>query len=129
MLIPEAEARKDDIDLANSAPVVLADGQTWYLPKPWYVIRPSFADGRMVGCDRLTYGPDLDPLVRRIRAEEDPFLLTYEIMSLGAFLLRRNYDLTDGEIEPLFEYRVGDPASRDMRAAILDVAEGVGPKA
>lgn len=129
MLIPEPRARKEEIDLAHSAPVTMADGQKWWLPKPWCVIRPSFADGKMVAPDKLTYGHELDPMIRRIREEEDPFARIYATMALGAFLLERNYDLNNAEIESLVEYHPGDPASQEMLKGILDLAEGVGKKA
>ena len=47
MKLDEKHAPPDaSFDEANSAPVVLADGQTWYVPKPWLEVRPVFRGGK-----------------------------------------------------------------------------------
>lgn len=48
-MIDEAAKRRETFDLAASAPVVLSDGQTWYLPRPFLELRPTFAGGKVAG--------------------------------------------------------------------------------
>jgi hypothetical protein len=129
MAIDEASRRREEFQEA-SAPVVLADGQTWHIPKPFIAIFPSFVDGRAVnGFRHLTYGPDLDAHMGAIREEEEPIDRLLLVLTLGAYLLRRNYDLTDDELDELFVYRMDDEQSAEMVKAILDVAAGRGKKA
>ena len=46
-MIDEKSRRKESFDQRNSVPVVLADGQTWHLPKPWLELHPVFRDGKV----------------------------------------------------------------------------------
>ena len=53
--------RKPNFDDCNSALVVLADGQSWHVPKPWLEIRPVFRRGKAVTAyPVLTCGAELD---------------------------------------------------------------------
>ena len=123
-MIDEASRRRDEFDPEHSAPVVLSDGQTWYLPKPWVAIHPVFEGGKIVrtwAC--LTCGPDLDALVGAI-AEAEGVEAISAVMMLGAFLLLRNYDLADDEVSSLFVYTARQQASEDMVRAIISTATG-----
>ena len=63
-MLDEAAKRKPNFDERNAAPVVLADGQTWYVPKPWLEVRPVFRGGKAVRAyPVLTCGPELDALI------------------------------------------------------------------
>lgn len=129
-MIDELSRRKEGFDLAHSAPVTLSDGQTWYVPKPWVALTPVFSDGKAISTwGGLTCGPDLDLLVSAVGSlqGEESLLAT---MTLGAFLVQRNYDVSDAEMSDLFVWRSGDPESEAMIRQIIDVATGRnGPKA
>jgi hypothetical protein len=123
----EQARRKADVDLEVCTPITLADGQAWYFPRPWLEIVPHFRDGKAVDRSRLlTCGPELDLLLEAIAEEEDPAREILSVMTLGGFLLLRNYDLADEDLERLFVYRPRDPASQDMLRSIIDVATGGG---
>ena len=86
MLI-EAEKRRDNFDLENSVGVVLADGQTWYLPKPWVVIRPTFVDGVAMNPYRFfSYSAKLDVLLDAIAAAEDLDTVICGAATLAAYV-------------------------------------------
>ena len=71
-MLDEAAKRKPNFDERNSAPVVLADGQTWWVPKPWLEIRPVFRGGKAVTAyPVLTCGPELDGLIEAMADCED----------------------------------------------------------
>lgn len=123
----EQYRRKADLDLEICTPIILADGQEWYFPRPWLEIVPIFRDGKAVDRSKLlTCGPELDLLLESIAEEEDPAREILAVMTLGGFLLLRNYDLTDDELSQLFIYRPRDPASQDMLRSIIEVATGGG---
>lgn len=121
----EKYRRKPDFDPEGCIPITLSDGCAWYFPKPWLEITPTFRDGKAVDRTKyLTCGPELDVLIESIGAEEDYGKQVLEVMTLGAFLLLRNYDVTDEELGRLFRYRVGDADSEEMIMSIMDVATG-----
>ena len=123
----ERYRRKPDMDPSRSIPIRLADGQEWYLPKPMIELRPHFKDGDPVRLSRfLTCGEDLDRLIEGIAKAEDGVIRLLAVLRLGGDLLQRNYDLTQGELEQLFRYRLDDHTgqSKAMVKAIIDVATG-----
>jgi hypothetical protein len=130
-VVPDEETlRKSCFDLSNSVPIVLADGQTWFLPKPWLEIRPVFRLGRAYSAGRvLTYGDDLDQRVKEIGQCTEESAIIAAIASLGAYLLSVTYELRDSDLEELFHFRVGDQGSLDWAKQVMDVATGQsGPK-
>ena len=129
-MLDEKTKRRKTFDERNSVPVILADGQPWAFPKPWLEIRASFRDGKaQTTYTVLTYGPELDALVKAIRECQNNVALLCGAASLGAYLVSQNYDLSDEDLDRLFVFRVGDSASWDWARAIMDVATGrSGPK-
>ena len=120
----EESKRREDFDLEHSAPVVLSDGQTWYLPKPWIAIHPVFENGKIVrtwAC--LTCGRELDALVKAI-TEAQGIEAISAVMLLGAFLLLKNYDLSDDEVSSLCVYTARDPEAEEMVKTIISTATG-----
>ena len=111
-------------DERTSTPVTLADGQVWHLGRPWLELVPIFRDGKPVDHARvLTCGDELDFLLELIaRAKPGPAQIL-AVMAVGAFLLRRNYDLEDDELNRLFVFR-GDDDSQAMLRAIISTATG-----
>lgn len=123
----ERYRRKPDMDPSRSTPIKLADGQEWYLPRPMIELRPHFKDGEAVRLSRfLTCGEDLDRMIEGISQAEDGVTRLLAVLRLGGDLLLRNYDLTQGELEQLFRYRIDDHTgqSEEMVTAIIDVATG-----
>jgi hypothetical protein len=130
-MIDEASKRKPNFDARNSAPVVLADGQSWFVPKPWLEIRPVFRGGRAVAAyPVLTCGPKLDALVEAMAECEDLNSQVMAAASLTAHLLCWHYDLSDQELDQLLAFRRGDDASlKWMCESMAIVAGRSGPKA
>lgn len=106
-------------------PIRLADGHEWYFPRPWLVVSPIFRDGKAVErTKQITCGPELDVLIKAIAEEDDPPRQVLHVMTLGALLLKRNYELDDADFERLFVYKVGSNESDEMLRSIMDVATG-----
>jgi hypothetical protein len=127
-MIDEESRRREEFQEASTW-VTLADGQRWAIPKPYLAIFPTFRDGLAVeSFQHLTYGPHIDAMMEAIRECEDLEGRLLKVLTMGAYLLHRNYDLSDAELEELFVYRLDDPASAEMVGAILDVAAGRGKK-
>jgi hypothetical protein len=120
----EKHRRRPEFDAESGVPVRLANGEEWVLPRPYLEIRPIFRGGAAVARSRFLTCGELDPLIETIGRAEDPAAQILAVMTLGALLLRRNYDLADADLERLFVYRVGDPASEAMIRGIMDVATG-----
>jgi hypothetical protein len=113
-LIDEKTVRKPTFDEANSAPVVLGDGQSWFLPKPWLEVRPVFRGGRAVDTlPVMTTGPEFDALRDAVHAAEgDDIILT--AANLAAYMLSRNYDLADEQFATILAFRDGATWLRDV---------------
>jgi hypothetical protein len=129
-MLNELAKRKPNFDETNSVRVVLADGQSWALPKPWLELRPGFKDGKSVAAYPVfTYGPVIEALVAVI-SEADGFLEQISALAtLGARLLQFHYELTDADLDQLLAYRRNDPASVGWSAAVMETATGRnGPK-
>jgi hypothetical protein len=124
-MLDERAKRSLQFDERNSTWIDLADGGRWAFAKPWLEVHAAFRDGRAVASyPVLTYGPELDELVNAIDECRDNAALLIGAASLGAYLLRRNYDLSDEELDQLFAFRVGDPSSWDWAKAVIGVATG-----
>jgi len=129
-MIDEKTRRKPNFDERNSSPVVLADGQTWHLPKPWLELRPVFRDGKPVTAyGLLTSGAELDELVEAIGEAETFRAQVVGAASLAARLLLHHYDLSDADLDELLRFRVSDPASLAWMENVIEIATGQsGPK-
>lgn len=125
-LIERFRRRVDfDPDDGFSAPVRLADGDAWHLARPWLEIVPRFRSGRAVGRDEfLTCGEEFDALIAAVSEDLDGPAFILAVMTVGAALLTRNYDLTNDELGRLFTFRPGDPESARMLQEIMGVATG-----
>jgi hypothetical protein len=130
-LIREIDKRRENFNLEYSAPVVMSDGQTWYLPKPWLAIHPVFENGKPVDhWTFYTYGPEIESLIELIEATDDSYAKILACVGVGAHLLKWNYDLSDDELSEVFIYAPGDGRSGEMLREIIDIATGrSGPKA
>jgi hypothetical protein len=130
-VLDETEKRKRNFDQRNSAPVVLADGQSWWVPKPWFEVRPVFRGGKAVGSYLVpTSGQELDELVEAISDCDDWVEQIVAVASLAAHLLAFNYFLGDEELDQLLAYRAADAASMQWVRDVIGIATGTtGPKA
>jgi hypothetical protein len=125
-MIDEKALRKPTFDESNSAPVVLADGQTWYLPKPWLEVRPTFRGGRAVdSLPALTCGAEFDSLRDAVQTAEGDEIITAGA-TLAAHMLLLNYDVSDAQLSTLLVFRTEVSWLREAMA----IANGAtGPKA
>ena len=130
-MLDEKSKRKPNFDERNAAPVVLADGQSWWVPKPWLETRPVFRGGKAVTAyPVLTCGPTLDALIEAIAEAEDGIVQISFVASLAAHLLTWHYDLADAELDQLLAFRSADEASANWMREIFAIATGQsGPKA
>lgn len=129
-MLAEQQKRKDNFDESNSVGVVLADGQTWHLPKPWLEIRPVFHKGKAgAAYPAFSYSAALDALVGAV-ADADRFVdQVSAVATLAADLLLWHYDLTDVDLDQLLAYRRHDPASIEWTERVVAIATGhSGPK-
>lgn len=130
-MLDEASKRKPNWSERNSAPVTLADGQSWWIPKPWLEIRPVFRRGR-AACNYpvLTNGPQLDELIEATSECPDRMTQVMAAASLAAHLLCWHYDLTDSELDQILAFRPADEDSAKWIRDVFDIATGAsGPKA
>lgn len=129
-MLNETSRRKPNFDERNSSPVVLADGQTWYLPKPWLEVRPIFRAGKaQKALAVFTNGPELDDLVEAIADADGLRQQVVGAASLAAHLLRWHYELSDADLDQLLCFRLADPASVQWVETAIAVATGNnGPK-
>ena len=129
-MLDEAAKRKPNFDERNSVPVVLADGQSWHVPKPWLEIRPVFRRGRAVSSyPVLTCGPELDGLIEAMADCDDLDNQVVAAASLAAHLLLWHYDLSDADLDTLLAFRATDETSLNWLREVFAVATGrSGPK-
>lgn len=117
--------RRPNVILEAAVPVMLADGQEWYFPRPILELRPMFRQGKPHKfAPYVTWSDELDELIAAIGKATNRGLQILATLRLGGELLLRNYDLTDDELEVLFRYRVDDEASDRMMQAITEVVTG-----
>jgi hypothetical protein len=125
MLDEKALRRQPGFDEANSVPVVLGDGQAWFLPKPWIDLYPSSVNGT---ASVASSGTDFDDYLQEIREPQPTRQFAGVLFSLAINMLRRNYDLKDEDFRELLRYRPADESNRTMWDAIIRVAAGSTPE-
>lgn len=124
-MLDETARRRPDFDAHHATWITLADGTPWAFPKPWLEIHATFQGGRAVGSrPMLTYGPELEELIEAIEGCRDNEALLVGAATLGAYLIRRNYDLDDRDLDRLFAVRAKDPSSWQWARELIDVATG-----
>jgi hypothetical protein len=129
-MIDEKSRRKPNFDERNAAPVVFADGQTWYLPKPWLEIRPVFRDGRAAAAYPVpTCGTELDALIEAVAGADDRLAQVAAVATLAAELMSWHYDLSDADLDQLLAFRLANEASMNWIREVFAIATGQsGPK-
>src|ERR1019366_2671183 len=114
MPLDEKSLRKPAFDEATSAPISLADGQDWLLPKPWLEVRPIFRGGRSVDTlPVMTCGPEFDGLKQAVQDAEGDAVIAAGA-TLAAHMLLTNYALNDDQLSSLLAFRDGSTWIRDV---------------
>ena len=129
-MIDERAKRKDNFDGRNSAPVVFGDGQTWFVPKPWLEVRPTFRKGKAVASYAVpTYGPEIDALIDAIGECERLDDQVTAGASLAAYLLGFQYELTDADLDQILVFRLALEEPMAWVREVIAIATGrSGPK-
>lgn len=116
--------------------ITLADGQSWCFPKPMLrEFRPVFsADGlAKFGASLNSFGPGYLARLDALMACEPGIEQIEMVATIGADLLRKNYDLDDDQLGSLLCYVMTDDGEleedcHDMWQSICNVAAGVAGK-
>lgn len=128
MMLDEKARRKPEFVEGYS--ITLADGQTWYMPKPRFRFKPKFVEGKVEIAAGATFGPEsdaeVDVLYGVVDVEGSEFLRVK--LALAVRLLRANYDLTDDDLIDLLVLEPGDPASDARWEGISNALMGIAPK-
>jgi hypothetical protein len=128
----------------------LADGQTWFVPKPHPVLFPKFIrpelteKQRFMGihpepevklCSGMVFGNAIggeDSYTVDLDAMQDDGLEPMELIRLRfeaiAAILQMNYDLTNEHLAKLLELRSNDPQSSERWLAICRCLAGTLPE-
>ena len=139
--IPEATRRRPDF--AGGEPVVLSDGQTWFVPRPrarfglddggkglTKVLSFAHSNGKFsidLSFQRISDERDAARKALTAKPEEPEFVRVVEAeLRLAHALLLRNYDLTHEELSGLVLMSWTEEDA--LRDAFLQIAEGVAPK-
>jgi hypothetical protein len=111
--LTETKKRKpEEQSFDHSVPIIFADGQAWFVPRPWRTLQPHFENGRVRSIsETVSYAPHIDELVEAIATADDPEAIMCGVASLAAVLLGHHYALTDAELDQLLALRptVPDP--------------------
>ena len=125
----EASARRPEF--SDGPKVVLGDGQTWTLPRPWLRLYPNRdGDGRIGVGGGLSFGSDFEELIDELTGcDPDDHAGRLAIQfRMAASLLLRNYTLTDRDLRRLLVVDAQDPDCRDRWARLNQVLTGRSPK-
>lgn len=134
-MISEKERRRETGSFDE--PVVFADGQTWFLPRPRVRVRPKIVGGKVEAVRDHTLGPEyLELLEDYYRAQQDETegamdRFNAALMGLTIALLRSNYNLTDDELTGLiyFDYSYPpDPVNEEFRKSLVYICLGLPQK-
>ena len=133
------EARLRRADFVPGSAVVLADGQEWQLRRPVVRFLPDDSTGSgFQSC--LILGDDRDEFHALVKARDALFgggatapilKLAGPELKIGRAMLAANYDLTADQVRTLLQFAYDaeqDPVGAGIRDAVMEVAEGLGPK-
>jgi hypothetical protein len=115
---------------AQGFPVTMADNQTWWLPRPRMIFRPTFIDGKVGIGGGATFGPefegDMAILRRDVAVEPEEYLRAKFAMAVQLLVL--NYDLKPDDLEDLVVLEPDDPASVERWDVLSGAMMGIAPK-
>jgi hypothetical protein len=122
-VLSELSRRRLDFDATDTASVVLGDGQTWYLPKPVLRLKPIFRGGKVVESQVVTTDPQFNVLRQAVSDAGDTVAFNV-IAELAAYLLSKNYNLSDDDLSEILAYDTATEAGAGWPTAVMDVAWG-----
>jgi hypothetical protein len=135
-IFDEQAKRRPTFD-PDSVPIELS-GVVVYFPKPRITIRRTHGSNGKSGGEALrSFGPDYDKLTEAlIEAGGDGKSVhdfAVALFDLAADLIRRNYDVTEDELDSLLSFDVAEWSRSDTGLPepwnqIWEVARGIGPK-
>jgi hypothetical protein len=126
MLDEEAKRGPDFIGPPNAVGIVFGDGSTWFVPLPWLEYRPVFKNFVATECrQRFTYDRVIDDMLGEICDDGDAGTLTIAAASVAASLLKRQYDLTEPELDGLLCFRPDVPESMTWISDVVKAARGM----
>jgi hypothetical protein len=118
------EAEKRRPDFRGGRPVVMADGQEWFLARPRVRFVPADND---IGFEVVLSGPGdgyNELIERRVALRADPNATLLDLIPLdleiGRRLLTANYDLTTAEVARVLQFGY-DPEDREGERILDDV--------
>lgn len=121
-MLDEPAARKPEFDQGNSVPIVLADGQAWWFPKPWLEFYPPPPGQDLIGAI-FTLGPDFEAARRAVEAKTAGDQVV-AMFALARIMLGFHYELSDADYGRLLRFRPDHGPTIAMWQAIIDVATG-----
>lgn len=124
----ESAARRPDWRGPESGAqgVRLADGQTWYLPRPRIGVGLQFdAQGQTSLVSRCPDDPDYEHLFDLYFNSDNPVAVIKATLDMAVLLLRRNYELTDEHVAALLVYEPGTADGQAMMTALQRVTTGM----
>jgi hypothetical protein len=108
--------------------IKLDDGQEWEFPRPRVKWRMVLREDVRVLAGRTHFGPEFDEMRERLNAAENDGDYLMASFTVAAWLLRRNYDLTEAEALDLLAYDTEDEANQSAWESIYDVVWARAPK-
>jgi hypothetical protein len=126
--LTERERRREGFH--GGAPVVLLDGETWYLPRPRVRFGVSDGDGYTV----FVTAPEVDgydALIERFEESEGDHEFVASSLAMAKALILANYDLTTDEVNRVmqFSWDQDDAEAFRIRKDVMAIALGNAPKA
>lgn len=116
----EGGLRRPGFTEAGSEPMTLLDGQTWYVPRPYKLYRPTADDAGEIGvAEEWSLGEEYAALMNAVEsAASDVEVIRAEFAAIR-YLLAKNYDLPPGALGQLVTLAY----SKDAPEAIADMSE------
>lgn len=114
----EADLRRPDF--RGGVPVLMADGQEWFLPQPALMVAAT-DDGFTLTSD---LGGEFDASVNRMQDAGTDYELFKAFCDLARHMLAINYDLPPGLVTRIVRVSRKDFVRDDIVAAVTAIAQG-----
>jgi hypothetical protein len=127
---PLTERARRRPEYRGGAPVVLLDGETWFLPRPRVRFGVADADGYTVFLT-MPEVDGYDALYERFQEAESDHEFVAASLALAKSLITANYDLSTDEVNEVLQFS-WDPEDAEafrVRKEVTAIALGNGPKA
>lgn len=130
-MLDEKLLRRPTFNEAASAPITLPGGGTWYLPKPILQLRACFVGGKRSGEAILcSDDPEFDRLREAVEKAASDTEADFDgsAIDLAAYMLLKNYDLTDDQLGEAFATIFSSDRGKDWINNVMAMAYGQAPK-